>query len=86
LHSKYKISRLKNFKLFNQKVESFKILEAYNYFAFKLELFSNWKIHSIISIAMLKLVSKKSDSYAREIDTNAFLMKKNDNTNNDYKI
>ncbi len=35
---------------------------------------------------MLKFVSKKSNLYAREIDTNAFLIKKDKDTNNNYKI
>ena len=35
---------------------------------------------------MLKLVSKKSNLYARKINANAFLIKKDKDTNNNYKI
>ncbi len=35
---------------------------------------------------MLKFVLKKSDLYARKIDANAFLIKKDEDTNNNYKI
>jgi len=86
LYSEYKISKLKNFKFFNQKAKSFKIQKIYNYFVFKLKLLSNWKIYSVISIVILKLVSKKSNLYAREIDANAFSIKKDKKTNNNYKI
>jgi len=58
----------------------------YNYFVFKLKLFSNWKIYLVISIVILKLVLKKSNLYAREIDTSASLVKKDKEINNNYKI
>ena len=52
LHQKYIIFDLTNKKLFNQRIESFKIIEAVNKSkqAFKLKLSSIMKIHSIIFI------------------------------------
>ena len=35
---------------------------------------------------MLKFVSKKSNLYVKKIDANTSLIKKDENTNNNYKI
>jgi len=40
----------------------------------------------MIFIAIVELASKKSDLYAKEIDANASLIKKDEKTNNNYKL
>ena len=51
LHYNYKISELVNYKLYNQRVESFKILKKMSKLAYRLKLLSLMKIYSIIFIA-----------------------------------
>ena len=65
LHTEYKISSLKNSKLSNQRIDSFKILEAYEQLTYRLEISKFWFIHLVISIAMLKPASREKNSYER---------------------
>ena len=69
LHQRYIIFGLTNKKLFNQRVESFKIIEAMNKFrqAFRLKLSSVMKIHFVIFIVQLKSVTSSLDSYDRNL-------------------
>ena len=50
LHQKYTILNLINYKLFNQKINSFQILKKINRFAFRLQLSLIIKIHLIIFV------------------------------------
>ena len=65
LHYKYKISRVKNYKLHNQRVDLFKILEKMKRLAYRLDLPSLMKIYSMISVAQLELARSTSDPYER---------------------
>ena len=67
LHQEYTIPGLANKKLFNQRVELFKIIEAMNKFkqTFRLKLSSVMKIHPMIFIVQLKSITSSSDSYDR---------------------
>ena len=60
-------------------------MQAYKHLAFKLELPSNWKIHLVMLIAMLKLASNEQDSYFRAIKNDLSLVK-NQKDNNRYEI
>ena len=64
LHHDYKISKLVNYKLYNQRVKSFKILEKMGKLAYRLKLSSLMKIHSMIFIAQLKS-DKDENPYTR---------------------
>ena len=64
LYYDYKISELVNYKLYNQRVESFKILEKVSKLAYRLKLLSLMKIHSVIFIAQLKS-NKDENLYTR---------------------
>lgn len=77
LHAKYIISRLINKKLSQQRVNLFKTLKKIDYFAYRLELSSIVRIHSIISIAQLKFaLSFANDLYHRHQDRDSSSMKK----------
>ena len=67
-HQSYTILDLFNRKLFNQRVGSFKILKTVdNNQIYRFQLFSIMRIHSVIFITQLKLITFDSDSYGREI-------------------
>lgn len=59
VHKKYKISFIvvSNRKFSQQEIEIFKILKRINNLAYKLNIFKEWRIWSIISIAQLKFLS-----------------------------
>ena len=76
LHQRYTISSLVNHKLSNQKVSFFEMLKKIDHFAFRLQLFSIMKIHSIIFITQLKSTIKKSNSYNRVINSKSSSVKK----------
>ena len=56
LHKDYKISSTKilNKKLFQQYVDSFKIIEKIDNLVYRLKISKHWRIHSMIFIAQLK--------------------------------
>ena len=68
LYQDYIISNLFNHKLFHQRIKFFTILEKIDNFVFRFQLSSIMKIHSIIFIAQLKSITKKSNSYERKIN------------------
>ena len=65
LHHDYKISGLKNKKLSNQRVDSFRIIQKVGNLVYRLELSSTMFIHPVISIAQLKPAMPGSDPYGR---------------------
>ncbi|KAL8819069.1 MAG: hypothetical protein Q9191_007813, partial [Dirinaria sp. TL-2023a] len=71
-YQSYTILELANRKLSQQRVESFKILEAVEKErqTFRLKLSSIMKIHSVIFITQLELVVKDKDSYNRFTNDN----------------
>ena len=67
-HQNYTIFNLFNKKLFNQRVEFFKILKTIdNNQIYRLQLFFIMKIYLIIFIAQLKLIISDLNSYNRKI-------------------
>ena len=68
LHHDYTISSLFNHKLSKQRVELFSVIEKIDNLAFRLQLFSVMKIHSVVSIAQLESITSNFDSYDRTID------------------
>lgn len=82
LHQGYIIPGLFNHKLFHQRVGPFTVLEKIGNLAFRLELPSVMRIHSVVSIAQLKPTTKKSNSYERVINAEppSIKKKKNDPT------
>ena len=65
LNKDYKLLDKFNSKLSQQQCESFKILERVERLAYRLELSSTWRIHSVVSIAQLELTFVEADSYER---------------------
>ena len=70
LYQKYIISSLINKKLFNQRVDFFKVIEIVNKLKqiYRLKLSSIIKIHSIMSIIQLKFVIFDIDFYNRMLN------------------
>ena len=85
LHHNYKISELVNYKLHNQRVESFKILEKVNKLAYRLKLLSLMKIHSVIFITQLKS-NKDENPYTRNQIIAMSEIEKDDNITNIFEI
>ena len=73
LHQSYTISDLFNKKLFNQRVEPFKVLKAVGKSkqVYRLKLFPVMKIHPVIFIAQLKSATSGTDSYERAVGRNS---------------
>jgi hypothetical protein len=60
LHKKYSLSEVINKKLSQQRCDSFTIKRRVKRLAYELDIFKNWRIHSVISITQLEFVSKNS--------------------------
>ena len=71
LHHDYTISNLSNHKLSKQRVKFFSIIEKIDNFAFRLQLSSVMKIHSVVSIAQLKSITRDTNSYDRIANRNS---------------
>ena len=71
LHHDYTIFDLSNHKLSKQRVEFFPIIEKIDNLAFRLQLSSVMKIHSVVSIAQLKSTTSSFDFYDKTIDRNS---------------
>ena len=65
LHYEYKISKVKNYKLHNQRVDLFKILDKVKRLIYRLDLSSLIKIHPVISVAQLEPARSTPDPYKR---------------------
>lgn len=76
LHQNYTILDLINHKLSNQRMKFFTILQKIDKLAFRLQLSSMIRIHSMISIAQLELVVLDIDSYERTLDMKSSSIKK----------
>ena len=68
LHKGYHLPGLENSKLSNQRAGPFKVLRKYGNLAYKLDLPEIWKVHPVISVAMLEPAPKDSDPYQRPRD------------------
>ena len=71
LHHDYTILDLSNHKLSKQRVKLFSIIEKIDNLAFRLQLFSVMKIHSVVSIAQLESTTSSFDFYDKTIDKNS---------------
>src|SRR6266496_5435739 len=63
LHHRYHVSDVKNKKLSIQQVRHFPIKQQVFSLAYELDLSSNMKIHSVISVTNLKPLPPSKDSY-----------------------
>src|SRR5947207_1543163 len=66
LHHEYHVSDVKNKKLSIQQVEHFSIKQQVSSLVYKLDLLSNMKIHSVISVTNLKSLSFSKDFYKHQ--------------------
>ena len=71
LHHDYIISSLFNHKLSKQRVKFFFIIEKIDNLAFRLQLFFVMKIHSVVSIAQLKSITRDTNSYDKIVNRNS---------------
>ena len=65
LHRGYRLPGLENAKLSNQRAGPFTILERVGNLAYRLDLPAIWKVHPVISVAMLEPAPKGEDPYRR---------------------
>src|SRR5947207_8790739 len=66
LHHEYCVSNVKNKKLLIQQVRHFSIKQQVFSLVYELDLSSNMKIHSVISVTNLKLLSPGKDLYKHQ--------------------
>src|SRR5438046_6163070 len=78
LHHKYHVSDIKNKKLLIQQVKCFSIKQQVFSLIYKLNLSSNMKIHSIISVTNLKSLSFSKNFYKCQYNKHLLLIKKNE--------
>src|SRR5881394_489448 len=77
LHHKYCVSDVKNKKLLIQQVRCFSIKQQVFSLVYKLNLSSNMKIYSVISVINLKSLSSDKDFYKHQYNEHSLLIKKN---------
>lgn len=65
LHQGYRFPGLENSNLSNQRAGPFKVLRKIGNLAYELEFPAIWKIHPVISIAILEPAPRESDLYQR---------------------
>src|SRR6266496_6822200 len=75
LYHEYCVSDVKNKKLFIQQVDHFSIKQQISSLAYKLKLPANMKIHSVMSVINLKLISSGEDLYNQSYNDHLLLMK-----------
>src|SRR6266487_5550440 len=78
LHHRYHISDVKNKKLSIQQVRHFSIKQQVFFLVYKLDLSSNMKIHSVISVTNLKLLSSDKDLYKHQYNKHSLSVKENE--------
>ena len=67
LYKEYSIPIVTSYKLYQQRVRLFEILQKISKLAFKLDIPNNQKIYPIVSIQQIKLALRKPDLYYRPI-------------------
>ena len=65
LHRDYFLLNKHNFKLSNQRIDSFLIKRRVERLVYEFDLSFQWRIHSIILIAQFEFISSSNDSYHR---------------------
>jgi hypothetical protein len=86
LHHEYFVSSFKNMtkKIFTQYIESFKIIQRIERLIYRLNVSSDWKIHSVFFVVQLKSVSDSAkDFFNRSRSTHSSSVT---NTQNEYEI
>src|SRR5947207_5677433 len=78
LHHRYCVSNIKNKKLSIQQVKHFSIKQQVFSLVYKLDLSSNMKIHSVISVINLKLLSSSKDFYKHQYNKHLSPVKENE--------
>src|SRR6266513_4561310 len=78
LHHKYCVSDIKNKKLSIQQVRHFSIKQQVFSLVYKLDLSSNMKIHSVISVTNFKYLSFSKDFYKCQYNEHLSSVKKNE--------
>src|SRR5204862_6344483 len=78
LHHKYHISDVKNKKLSIQQIKHFSIKQQVFSLVYELDLSSNMKIHSVISVTNLKSLSSDKDFYKHQYNEHSSSVKKNE--------
>src|SRR5947207_1149502 len=78
LHHRYHVSDVKNKKLSIQQVRHFSIKQQVFFLIYKLDLSSNMKIHSIISVTNLKFLSSGKDLYKHQYNEHLSSVKENE--------
>src|SRR5438876_7771501 len=77
LHHKYHVSDVKNKKLLIQQVEHFSIKQQVSFLVYKLDLSSNMKIHSVISVTNFESLSPSKDLYKHQYNKHLLSVKEN---------
>src|SRR5205085_10725241 len=75
LHYRYCVSDVKNKKLSIQQVRCFSIKQQVSSLVYKLDLLSNMKIHSVISVTNFKSLSSGEDFYKHQYNKHLLLIK-----------
>src|SRR5204863_8559533 len=78
LHHKYHVSDVKNKKLSIQQVRCFSIKQQVFSLVYKLDLSSNMKIHSVISVTNFESLSSDKDFYKCQYNEHFLLIKENE--------
>src|SRR5204862_2013991 len=84
LHHKYHVSDVKNKKLSIQQVRHFSIKQQVSFLIYKLDLSSNMKIHSVISVTNLKSLSSDKDFYKHQYNEHFSSVKENEAEKNNF--
>ena len=84
LHHRYHVSDVKNKKLLIQQVKCFSIKQQVSSLVYELDLSSNMKIHSVISVTNFKLLSSDKDFYKHQYNEHFSLIKKNEAEKNNF--
>ena len=78
LHHEYCVSDIKNKKFSIQQVEYFSIKQQVFSLVYKLDLSSNMKIHSVISVINFKFLSLSKNLYKHQYNKHLLLIKENE--------
>src|SRR5438045_2908871 len=79
------VFNIKNKKLSIQQVSHFRIKQHVSLLVYKLELSSNMKIHSVISVINLELLLPSEDSYKCSYNDHSLPVKEENDSNIDEK-
>src|SRR5205809_1664024 len=84
LHHKYCVSDVKNKKLLIQQVEYFSIKQQVFFLIYKLDLSSNMKIHSVISITNFEFLLSDENFYKCQYNEHLSLIEENKVKKNNF--